>query len=317
MNCRKELFSMLSAFWVAQRQYIDNSERKRNVGEGRLIKSLYVGLKRRWRRGVTAGFSAIGIIWLLTEIGLATSAIFKTTFDAHREEYLLFTVLAAVLTFLWYIYEPRDVEFKIPTTSTKVLIKFGDIFDEPADWIIAVNEFFDHQLGQVIAPNSVHGQLIQKAFSSDADSFRLAVDQALARTSGTQTARAIAPTTKYETGTTAVLALGSRRAYLVALTQTDLHTSKASTSVPLLWTALTAAWRKVHDVGNGQPIALPLIGNGRSSLNLEPQHLLRLLVLSLVDFARRTGLPEQVTIVVPDACFEALDIREIARDWRR
>lgn len=113
------------------------------------------------------------------------------------------------------------------------------------------------------------------------------------------------------------MALGSRRAYLVALTQTDLHTSKASTSVPLLWAALTAAWRKIHDVGNGQPIALPLIGNGRASLNLEPQHLLRLLVLSLVDFARRTGLPEHVTIVVPDACFEALDIREIARDWRR
>jgi len=287
------------------------------MGEGRLIKSLYVGLKRRWRRGVTAGFSAIGIIWLFTEIGLAASATFKMTFEAHRGEYLLFTALTAVLTFLWYIYEPNDVEFKIPTTSTKVLIKFGDIFDEPADWIIAVNEFFDHQLGQVIAPNSVHGQLIQKEFSSDANNFRLAVDNALAGVGGTETERPIAPTTKYDIGTTAVLALGSRRAYLVALTQTDLHTSKASTSVPLLWTALTAVWKKVHDVGNGRSIALPLIGNGRSSLNLEPQHLLRLLVLSLVDFARKVGLPERVTIVVPDACFEALDIREIARDWRR
>jgi len=282
-----------------------------------LIKSLYVGLKRRWSRGVTAGFSAIGAIWVFTEIGLATSTAFKATFEGHRGEYLLFTALVSVLTFLRYIYEPREVEFKIPTTSTKVLIKFGDIFDQPGDWVIAVNEFFDHQLGQVIAPSSVHGQLIQKAFSSDSKSFRSAVDQALAGANGTQTERAIAPTTKYEIGTTAVLALGSRRAYLVALTQTDLHTSKASTSVPLLWAALTAAWRKVHDVGNGQPIALPLIGNGRASLNLEPQHLLRLLVLSLVDFARRTGLPEHVTIVVPDACFEALDIREIARDWRR
>ncbi len=150
------------------------------MGEGRLIKSLYVGLKRRWRRGVTAGFSAIGVIWVLTEIGLATSATFNATFEAHRGEYLLLTALAAAATFLWYIYEPRDVEFKIPTTSTKVLIKFGDIFDEPGDWVIAVNEFFDHQLGQVIATNSVHGQLIQKAFSSDSDSFRLAVDQALA-----------------------------------------------------------------------------------------------------------------------------------------
>lgn len=282
-----------------------------------MVKSLYVGLKRRWKRGVTAGFSAIGIIWLLTEISLATSATVKITFEAHRGGYLLFTVMAAALTFLWYIYEPRDVEFKIPTTSTKVLIKFGDIFDEPGDWIVAVNEFFDHQIGQVIAPNSVHGQLIQKAFSSDAESFRLVVDQALAGASGTQTARAIEPATKYEIGTTAVLTLGPRRAYLVALTQTDLQTSKASASVSMLWTALTAAWKKIHDMGNGRSIALPLIGNGRSSLNLEPQHLLRLLVLSLVDSARKTGLPERVTIVLPEACFEELDIREIARDWRR
>lgn len=282
-----------------------------------MVKSFYVGLKRRWKRALTASFSAVGLIWLLTEIGLAASDTFKAVFEAHRGGYLILMAVVAALAFLWYIYEPREVEFKIPTTSSKVLIKFGDIFEQPSDLVIAVNEFFDHQLGQVIAPNSVHGQLIQREFSSDADSFRSAVDHALVGVDGTPTSRPIAPTTKYEIGTTAVVALGPRRAYLVVLTQTDLRTSKASTSVPLLWAALAAVWQKVHETGNGRPIALPLIGNGRSSLNLEPQHLLRLLVLSMVDFARRTGLPEKITIVVPDACFEALDIREIARDWRR
>jgi hypothetical protein len=45
--------------------------------------------------------------------------------------------------------------------------------------------------------------------------------------------------------------------------------------------------------------------------------LLRLIVLALVDFGRKVGLPKQVNIVVPEACFEMLDIREIKRDWRR
>jgi hypothetical protein len=39
--------------------------------------------------------------------------------------------------------------------------------------------------------------------------------------------------------------------------------------------------------------------------------------LALVDFGRKVGLPKQVTIVVPEACFEQLDTREIRRDWMK
>jgi hypothetical protein len=99
------------------------------------------------------------------------------------------------------------------------------------------------------------------------------------------------------------------------MAHTDLVTHKATATVSMLWTAFAEALHSVRHNGNGEPLTLPLIGNGRSSVNIEPQHLLRLVVLALVDFNRKAGLPNEVTIVVPDECFPVLDLREIKRDW--
>lgn len=105
----------------------------------------------------------------------------------------------------------------------------------------------------------------------------------------------------------------------MALSRTDQTNFKASSDVPNLWCALVSAFETVRIHGNGEPLAMPLFGNGQSGINLKPQHLLRLLTLAIVDFGRSTStrLPNQVTVVLHDRCFEELDIREIARDWKR
>lgn len=278
---------------------------------------MFLGLRRRWRNGFATALGTIGSLWLVTEILTAASSNAKTTFDGHHSLYLAAVALAALATFLRYTYEPSSVSFTIPTTATTVTIKFGDLFTETGDLLVAVNEFFDHNLGQVVSTNSVHGAFIQSQFNSDESRFRLAIDTALSKFDGSETTRSIDPTKKYPIGTTATIPLGNRNAYLVALSETDLATAKSSASVPNLWIALTNAWQAAHDYGNGRPLAIPLVGNGRSSINLEPQHLLRLVILSLVDFARKKGLPTSVTVVVHDNCFEQLDIREIARDWKQ
>ena len=113
------------------------------------------------------------------------------------------------------------------------------------------------------------------------------------------------------------MANGAHKAFLVAMSRTDHITHKAGSTVPMLWDAMKGALKAVNDHGNGEPFAMPLIGNGLSSVNVEPQHLLRLIILALVDFGRKVGLPKQVTIVVPEGCFEQLDIREIKRDWMK
>lgn len=222
----------------------------------------------------------------------------------------------AGLAFLGFVYEPRCARIRVPTTDTDIIIKYGDLFEEPDHLLIAVNEFFDGSLGQRVAPQSVHGQFIQRFFQSDEMQFRAAVDRALSGKRGRQSRRVPPPDVSYPYGTTAVLDLGGRKAFLFVLSRTDISTAKASTDIPGFWAALSGALEAAHHFGNGRPIALPLVGNGLSGLNLPPQHLLRILMLCMVYYARAKSLPKHVTLVLPKQCFEHLDLREIERDWR-
>ncbi len=279
-------------------------------------KSLIVGLRRRWKTGLTQALGVAGAIWGVTEIAIASSTGAAGWLQTHGDLYQRIVIVAGLIWFVVYSYEARAVSFRVPTTDFKINIVFGDVFDEKSDLLIGVNEFFDSQLGHVVSPQSVHGQFIARVFGSNEASFRSAVDGALTGFASEQTPRVMQPSAKYPIGTTAVVANGAHKAFLVAMSHTDLVSAKASSSVPLLWQAMCGALNSIHLYGNGAPLAMPLLGNGRSSVNIEPQHLLRLMVLSLVDFGRKTGLPSTTTIVVPEACFEVLDLREIRRDWR-
>jgi hypothetical protein len=280
-------------------------------------KSLTIGLQRRWRTGLGQAFGVAGAIWLVTEIAIASSTAATTWLQHHGGLYRSTVIAAAVVWFLVHAYETRSVTFLVPTTDYRITIKYGDLFAEKADWLIGVNEFFDSTLGHVVAQQSLHGQFIAKVYGSDEAAFRAAADAALAGKPSIPTHRPIQPSAQYPIGTTAVVANGAHKAFLMAMSHTDMATAKASSSVPLLWEAMLGGLQAVHNYGNGAALSMPLIGNGRSSVNVEPQHLLRLIVLSLVDFGRKVALPKEVTIVVPAPCFEMLDLREIRRDWMR
>lgn len=281
-----------------------------------VTKSVAIGIKRRWIGGISQALSAVGAIWLLTEVGSAISPSFKDVVAENGTSYLTVVLLAAAIWFFRFTYEKRSVSFHIPTTDTLITIKYGDIFEQDTDWLIGVNEFFDSEIGQLISPTSLHGQFILKTYQANSAKFRSDVDGALQGYSRENSQRGHQPSEKFPIGTTAVLKNGPHNVFLVAMAHTDITNGKASSTVPILWIALLGALNKINNYGNGAPISLPLIGNGQSSVNIQPQHLLRLITLALVDFGRKVGLPKSVQIVVPEQCFEMLDLLEIQRDWR-
>jgi hypothetical protein len=284
---------------------------------GEAIKSLQVGIQRRWWAGIGKAFSVAGAIWLVTGIATKVSDPAEHLVKDYGEAYVAIVLLGAALAFLRHIYEVRSVSFNLPTTGTKIEIRYGDLFAQQTDWLIGVGEFFDSEVGEIVSKNSLHGKLIDKLYNGNSGQFRSLVDAALSGATSIPTLRPISPKSRYEIGTTAVLANAAHKVFLVAMSRTHHDTHKASSDVPTLWVALRGALECIHNRGNGAPISLPLIGNGQSSVNIDPQYLLRLIVLALVDYGRKVGLPKEVYIIVPEDCFKALDIREIRRDWRK
>lgn len=284
------------------------------------LKSITVGLARRWWDGVRNGLAAVGAGWTLTEMTSAALPSAKSYLEAQGGDYLALMAVLFAGVFVGYVFEPTRVRFKVPTTDTKITLKYGNLFAEDADILIGVNEFFDGELGLPVSPTSLHGQLIARNYSSNAAAFRAAVDPALAATGVQPVAvRGAPPINAYPIGTTVQVANGTRSVFLMAMTHTNHADYKASSDPAMLWSALQGGLNAVHSRGGGAPLAMPLFGNGQAGINLAPQHLLRLLVLALVDFGRNsnTQLPKELTVVLHDRCFEELDIREIARDWKR
>lgn len=277
--------------------------------------SVWVGWKRRWRLGVSAAFVVLGAVWTVTEVLTRVSGRANTWVSQNGATYLITAVALSVLAFLISTFEARSVSFVIPNTSNRLTFKFGDLFAEDADWLVGVNEFFDSAIGPVVSPQSIHGQIISKQYGGDELRFRTDADNALSGQVGEVVARVQGQTTRYPIGTTIALPRSARHIFLVAVARTDLATNRASSDVPTLWGALTEALRAVDNQGNGQPLALPLIGNGRSSVAVPPQHLLRLITLIIVEAIKRHGLPKDIRIMLADDCFDMIDLPELKRGW--
>jgi hypothetical protein len=280
-----------------------------------LLKSVWIGTKRRYVQGLAAAFASVGVLWTITEIAQFVSSAAKTFLEGHAASYLFVTVVGFVAVFFVRTYEPRHVSFWVPLTDTKVTIKFADLFNEDADVVVAVNEYIDSEIGQRVSPRSVHGQLIQQWFSSEAE-FRQRVDAELATVGAKTTGRSPGPDTAYPLGTTARISAGARQAYVFVLTHSEPTTDKSYVELAEAIEAVRQLLNYVHQRGSGRAVAIPLIGNGQSGLNLPPQHLLRLLVLLIVTVAREKALPKDVRVCLAEGCFDQLDLREIARDWR-
>ena len=287
-----------------------------------LLKSLTVGLKRRWWDGIRFGFGAVGAAWTLTEVLTKAIKPLDTYVELHGGAFLNLMALLFAREFVRHVFEPRHVTFKSPASDTTITLKYGDLFAEDANLLIGVNEYFDGELGPPVSKASLHGKFIIRNFGGSAAAFRAAVDPALAATGRLPeaTARVLEPRNAYTIGTTVKIPNAAHSAFLMAMARTELGpNSKASSDPATLWIALKGGLQAVHDQGNGDALAMPLFGNGQSGIKLEPQHLLRLLILSLVDFATNSAarLPKQVTVVLHESCFDALDLREIAKDWKR
>ena len=115
------------------------------------IKSLVIGIYRRWTTGLTQAFGIVGAIWLVTEI---TTRISKSADDwlmQHGDLYAIVVLTAGLIWFFVYSFETRSVSFFVPTTDSMITIRFGDLLQEQTDWLIGVNEFFDSEVGHLVS----------------------------------------------------------------------------------------------------------------------------------------------------------------------
>jgi hypothetical protein len=233
-------------------------------------------------------------------------------------KYLAFAAIGLAFGLLYFTakHVPRTkVSFLLPSTNTRLTILFGDFFKEDGHKVIAVSEFFDGKLGDIVSKKSLHGQFIAKYLGGQEFAFYSLVDPSLVKVTSIPTQREEGRTRKYAIGATAVGTIKNDKYFFVALTVADPVTHKVTADVPDLWRALHGLWHVVRECANGYPVVLPLIGGGISGVGLPDCVLLNLIVTSIVNETKKKRITNEIKIVLHPSAAEQIDLRRIENEW--
>ena len=182
-----------------------------------LVGGLRAALRQKGGYVLGGLFAAFGVAWTLTE----ASAFFFSAVDNNRCPVIVVLVIVVAFGSVFLAIPARLVRLRFGATDVEV--GFGDIFHADGVRIVAVNDFFDSELGEYVSPRSVHGQLIERDFRSSAAQFASSVRDALVGVPSEQVERTGGHSERFPVGTTAVLDVGAQRYVLVVLARTDVQ----------------------------------------------------------------------------------------------
>lgn len=262
---------------------------------------------RAWE--VIGAFStAAGLISLLAQ-GAAEFLIEHAIFLAS------IVSLCAIVAGALRILQPSTVRFTARGCALEVEIKVADLFDQPGNLVIPVNDFFDTTLGAPVSPRSVHGQFLQRQFPSDEQRARSAIDAELASRSMVESVpRSSGATKRYAVGETITLPRGSGdRFILFALARTNAATHKTEASLPEFVGALEALWEGVRNCCNHEAISVPLMGAKTGRVGLPKLSLAELLLSSAVHAEKKQPIASRMTLVLQHEDLAEIDLFDLQR----
>ena len=147
----------------------------------------------------------------------------------------------------------------LPGSPTRVSVTISDILQQTGSIVVGSNDTFDTDLGEVISPDSLQGQLLVKTFGGEQAALDRAIVESLAGTTGHhEPAKSFGKQVRYPIGTVAVVQQGARRFFLVAFCRM-LDQRRVSADVFELWESLRNCWAKVRDHGQHAD-CMPILG---------------------------------------------------------
>lgn len=275
------------------------------------MKSILLGLRRHPWRFIVSIFLAYSAMWTLIE----SFSFFNPSLKIQGVRSYLILVIISVIVGLWRIYQPRKISIKINTSDTTLNIYYGDIFKAEGYIAIAVNEFFDSELGDPVSEKSLHGMVIKSYFGGHPESFDKAISNDLINCRYEEVKRNRGNTKKFPIGTTAKITANDKKFLLFALCHTDIESLKASSDLATLVSALNGLFAKARNCTGGESLIIPLVGSGISGVGLPATQLLQLIVLTVIDETKRKQICKQIDLVIHESRFEEIDIETIKTQW--
>jgi hypothetical protein len=219
---------------------------------------------------------------------------------------IMSTVISVVLS--W----PRPITAEFSAPKTRITVVKGDLLQESGHLIIGASDTFDTEMPNIIARNSVQGQVLDKLYGGNIALLNQHLDAALIGKNVIGSINKPGKSEKYDIGTVAVVVQGPRKLFFSAYSEMN-EFNEARATADTVWKSLQALWSSVSVHANGTTISIPVIGGGQARLSniLPAQDAIRFIALSFMMASRRERICEELRIVVHENDYKKLDRLEI------
>lgn len=262
---------------------------------------------RFWRHFLVSALAVAGGLSGLIQFN---NTVFPSTAWTGNSVLLVVTIISSIVGIVLSWPRPITAEYSAP--KTRITIVKGDLLDEKGHIVIGAANTFDTEPPNIIARQSLQGQVLDRLYGGNLTLLDRDLDTALNGLPILGSIDKAGKTKKYDVGTIAVVAHGPRKIFFSAYSEMN-ELNEARATADTVWKSLQALWSSVSIHGNGATISIPVIGGGQARLSsiLPAQDSIRFIALSFMMASRRERICEELRIIVCESDYKKLDRLEI------
>lgn len=209
-------------------------------------------------------------------------------------------LLVAVAAMGWALIglrrrEPRQAYRE----NVTIRLVVGDMFEQDSSVLIGMTDTFDTAAPDVIAESSLQGSFLNAVYGGSQCRLDHDLDQALSAVTPIGTIDKAGKRTVYPIGTVVTLRAAGRIRYYCAAYATMDVLNRATGTICGVLHSLDNTWNQVDMHSNGDPVCVPLIGQGQSRIpELTPEIAIRLIAFSFLLRTKRSRFSSELRIVI-------------------
>ena len=261
---------------------------------------------------------AMGLLWLPIE---AYEGLTNADIELPYWTYLLGSVSLGFLIFTLdghFVggFLKNEILISSNTFDTKILVTFGNLFDQEGWMAIAVNDFFDCIVDDdLVSRNSLHGEVITRYWRGDGNTWKDQIYSDLHDNEFELIDRTKGNVKRYRTGTTARANSGNSHFLFVALGKTNIDDNVTQSTAESLIVAVRQMLVRARSVCANQRLNVPLFGSGLSRVGIKSSVLVDLILTAIIEETKMSKITDTIVLVLPSDKKTEIDLGEIVRSW--
>ena len=267
---------------------------------------------------VRAIVMGMGLTWLPVE---AYEGLTNVDVEVSYWLYLLVSVAVGLLVFVvdgHFVGGFLKSKLVISSNSfdTRIMIKFGNIFDQDGVKAIAVNNFFDSIVDDaLVSRRSLHGEVIERYWRGNSAQWQKDIYDDLGDRKFENIPRENGNRRRYQIGTTARATAQDEEFLFVALGETNPDDNVANATAASLISSVRELLVRARAVCANRPLNLPLMGSGLSRVGGKNAVLVDLILTAIFEETKANKVADSIVLVLPVDKRSEIDLGETQRSW--